>query len=202
MNWTKSFGLGAALWAALSCASLSSADGPASPKKNGISEYVEASLQGYWGSLSSELKAQIKGAVQSVAEIDQKKIERPETGRRNILLDKGRADAIHFLRDCRSPAAVQPLLPFIGVVFQIYEKGAVNPLLKRELTADDALKAIGLPAVDQILQSVSEGKLDKAQHKDARKLLVEILGADGVKERAAFLKLGKDEKVRKFLAGK
>ena len=50
---------------------------------------------------------------------------------------------------------------------------------------------MGLPTVDYILQEVSAEKLDKKKYPRARNLCVDLLGEDGLKARAGFLKLNK-----------
>ncbi len=76
--------------------------------------------------------------------------------------------AIEYLKALRSPRAVEPLIPFIGVTF--YWKSPDKPNTQRfaRKVADKTLLAIDLPAADGILRHVAAGKLDKTTLPAAR----------------------------------
>lgn len=150
----------------------------------------------------TELKAGIDQAVSIVQKLDPKKIERNELGIPFLDVDKHAFDTLGYLEKVKSTDAIPHLVPWIDVRFKYLEPGVKSKVFRYERSADNALKATGLPAVDHILTIASESKLDKTKAKAARQLCVDILGEDGLRARVQFLKLGKDDKVKSFVEGK
>jgi hypothetical protein len=171
-----------------------------------ISPYLELILQKQkqeeFEKFSSDLATRLDSAARLLAELSSSNIKQSKEGTRRILVEQATIDAGRLLKASRSPLAAKPLLSFIGVQFEIFSKSDTSPKLQVEMFADDTLKALGLPAVDAVLEAVADGTLEKTRWKAARNLAVEILGEEGLKARVGFLKLAKNEKVQSFVGSK
>jgi len=149
------------------------------------------------------IKKRIDGALEVLSKrVGAKKIERVPNEPPMLVVDEEDISAIHLLKECRSAQAVPFLLQYIDVRFIVTQPFGIRPLKSIELAADDALKAIGLPAIDGILGSVAKGSLEQSKHKPARALCAEVLGEEGLRARVGFLKLSGDERVKKFFLSK
>jgi hypothetical protein len=154
---------------------------------------------------TEEPETQIKTAVRKALDLLRTKIKPSDVERTPgeppiLVIDKGDMAAVYAVKLCRTHESVGLLLPFLDVRFMVASKLGARPVDKIELFADDTLKEIGLPAVDEILKRASEGTLGKLQEKPAKRVCLEILGEEGLSSRARFLNLGKDVQVKKFLA--
>lgn len=147
------------------------------------------------------LKGGVAAALQQLNPLKAGDINRTKGLSPQVIVDPDQAGAVSYLQAVRSPEAVAPLIPFIGVHFLwVPRVDGARPIMRQ--LPDETLRAIGLPAADGILQAVAADKLDPASVIDARKLLVDMLGEEGLKTRVVFLKLSKNNKIQSFLEKK
>lgn len=107
--------------------------------------------------------------------------------------------AIQFLGQSRDPEAIAVLIPLLGRPISSWSQGDGASVVGGRI-ADDALVAIGLPAVDAILRGIADGRITGECEEPARRVGLRVLGAAGLSGRASDLGLGDDPHIKRFLS--